>query len=153
AGRLGCGADEPGEREPARLVQARPRLAEAIALRGEAAEPERIVRTFAECDGAGLDAELADEHHGELLGCDVDAAPGRADVENGPCGRQVDEEVVALGLDLLEGIATRTGGPQGFHPFASTSDRSAVFCATSAIAASQFSAVRPAPSRIATPSA
>src|SRR4029079_18844523 len=110
-------ADEARQREPARLVQARPRLAEAIALRREAAEPERVGCRLPERDRTGLDAELADEHHGELLRRDVDAPPGRADVEDGPRGRQIDEEVVALGLDLPQGIATLTHGPHDVHAF------------------------------------
>jgi hypothetical protein len=54
-------------------VQARPRLAEAIALRREAAEPERLGRRLAQRDGAGLDAELATST--TASSCDVTWTP------------------------------------------------------------------------------
>jgi hypothetical protein len=79
-------------------MEGRHRLAEAIALRGEPAEPQRLPDPVAQRDRARFDAELAHQHHGELLRGDVHPAPGGTYVQDGARGREVDEQVVPLRL-------------------------------------------------------
>src|SRR5438093_3250520 len=105
ARRLDAGPEELRQQKPAALVEIARAATQPLRLRREARERELALGPVGEHDGAGLEPELAHQDLGDLLPAHPQTVAARQHAEHELDGREVEDGVVPLLLDLGEGAA------------------------------------------------